>query len=210
MRNPVEVTVPAGVRFGPVAGLLVRQAPLLATDIAVARGKRCTAKLRTALDIARHEPVLDAVSALDVLLARAIVRKGELSEFAGRCEGRGSRRIRRAAELADPRAGSQPESRLRVVLALAGLHAVPQFTVRDADGDFVARVDLAFPELKIAIKYDGAWHAEPGQFAKDRRRLNRLVVTGWTVIHVTAADMRDPDALVARIRGLLMAARSGK
>ena len=210
LRGPVEVTVPTGVRFGPVAGMRVRQAPLPATDVAVLEGRRCTAGLRTALDIARHEPVIDAVAALDVLLARAIVGTGELREFAGRCEGRGSRRIRRATELADRRAGSLPESRLRILLALAGLHAVPQFTVRDADGYFVARVDLAFPELRIAIEYDGAWHAEPGQFAKDRRRLNRLVAAGWTVHHVTAADMRDPDALVARIRALLMAARSGK
>ncbi len=81
-RGPVEVTVPAGVRFGPVGGLRVRQAPLPATDVAVLRGRRCTAGLRTALDIARHEPVIDAVAALDVLLARALVGTGELSEVA--------------------------------------------------------------------------------------------------------------------------------
>jgi very-short-patch-repair endonuclease len=74
----------------------------------------------------------------------------------------------------------------------------------------VARVDLAFPEHRVAVEYDGAWHAERGQFAKDRRRLNRLVAAGWTVLHVTAADMRDPEALVSRIRTMLAAATSGK
>lgn len=36
----------------------------------------------------------------------------------------------------------------------------------------------------------------------DRRRLNRLVAAGWVVRHVTADDLRRPDALVARLRAL--------
>ena len=59
-------------------------------------------------------------------------------------------------------------------------------------GDFVARVDLAFVERRVAIEYDGAWHANAGQFALDRRRLNRLVAAGWTVLHVTRPTWR-PD-----------------
>jgi very-short-patch-repair endonuclease len=51
-------------------------------------------------------------------------------------------------------------------------------TVRDPDGWFVARVDLAFPDRRVAIEYDGPWHGEPGQLARDRRRLNALVTAG--------------------------------
>ena len=102
-------------------------------------------------------------------------------------------------ELADPRARSLPESRVRVLLALAGLTAVPQFTVRDRAGGFVARVDLAFPEVKVAVEYDSAWHGQPGQSTRDRRRLNRLTAAGWRVVFVTAADLRDPGAVVARV-----------
>ena len=43
-----------------------------------------------------------------------------------------------------------------------------------------------------------------------RRRLNRLVAAGWTVLHVTADDMRDPAALIARLEALLAAATFGK
>jgi G:T-mismatch repair DNA endonuclease (very short patch repair protein) len=43
------------------------------------------------------------------------------------------------------------------------------------------------------------WHAEPGQFAKDRARLNRLQAAGWRVVFVTASDLRDPVGLVSRI-----------
>ncbi len=166
--------------------------------------------MRTALDLARWEPLPEAVAALDVLLARVIVGKGELGEASALCSGRGSRQIRRAVELADPRAESQPESRLRVLLVLAGLVPEAQYAVRDAAGAFVARVDLAFVEQRVAVEYDGAWHGAAGQFAKDRRRLNRLVAAGWTVLHVTAEDMRDPAALIARLEALLAAAPSGK
>ena len=139
-----------------------------------------------------------------MLLASAVVGRSELGEAVVSLSGqRGSAKARRAVELADHRAESPPESRLRVLLALAGLRPTPQYTVRDAAGAFVARVDLAFVEHRVAVEYDGGWHAEPGQFAKDRRRLNRLVAAGWTVLHVTAADLRDPAALVARIAAML-------
>lgn len=209
LRHPVEVSVPTGVRFGPVTGLRVRQVRLGPDDVVLLGGRRCTTGLRTALDLARMEPLPDAVAALDVLLARAIVGVGELREAAGVAVGRGSRQTRRAVALADPRAESQQESRLRVLLALSGLFPDVQVTVRDDAGDFVARVDLAFREQRLAIEYDGAWHGERAQFAKDRRRLNRLVAAGWTVLHVTAQDLRDPAALVARIRALLAAATPG-
>lgn len=208
--SPVDVSVPTGVRCGPIDGMTIRRVALSPDDVESLGTWVCTTGLRTALDIARWEPVHDAVAALDVLLARAVVGTAELEESAGLFSGRGFRRARQAVELADPRAGSQPESRLRVLLALAGLHTVPQVEVRDAAGDFVARVDLAFPDLKIAIEYDGAWHAQPGQFAKDRRRLNRLVAAGWKVIHVTAADMREPGALIAEVRSLVAAATAAK
>jgi very-short-patch-repair endonuclease len=71
------------------------------------------------------------------------------------------------------------------------------------DGRFVARVDFAWPEHKLALEYDGLWHAEPGQFAKDRRRLNRLQAAGWRVVFVTAADLHDPERLLARIAAAL-------
>jgi very-short-patch-repair endonuclease len=74
----------------------------------------------------------------------------------------------------------------------------------------VARVDLAFPDQRIAVAYDGLWHAEPGQFGRDRRRLNRLVAAGWVVLHVTAADLRDPEILLTRIRDLLAVRESGE
>lgn len=41
---------------------------------------------------------------------------------------------------------------------------VPQFQLRH-EGRFVACVDLAYPERKLAIEYDGLWHGGAGQLA---------------------------------------------
>ena len=53
--SPVEVSVPPGVRFGPVAGLRIRRVPLAGPDVVILRRRRSTSGLRTALDIARVE-----------------------------------------------------------------------------------------------------------------------------------------------------------
>lgn len=209
--TPVEVTVPPGRRFGPVAGLRIREAPLPDVDVRRARGFRCTTATRTAADIARHEPPADAVPALDVLFHRRIAVPDEVrAAVAAMPVGRGSRLAREALALADGRAESPPESRLRMLLFQAGLPPVPQYVVRADDGSFVARVDLAYPELRIAIEYDGLWHADSDQFRKDRRRLNALVAAGWVVLHVTAGDLIRPGDLVDRVRRLVARREMGE
>ena len=65
--------------------------------------------------------------------------------------------------------------------------------------------DFAWPEHRLAVEYDGVWHAEPGQFAADRRRLNRLTAAGWRVLFVTAGDLCRPRQLIARIAAALEA-----
>jgi very-short-patch-repair endonuclease len=96
------------------------------------------------------------------------------------------------------------------MLRLAGLHPQPQYPIRDPAGRFIARVDLAFPGPRVAIEYDGAWHGDKGQLPRDRRRLNALVQAGWRVLHLTAADLRDPVAVVAAVRRLLASSEIGE
>ncbi len=209
LRSPVELTVPLGTSFGPVTGLRVRHMDVHPADVITVAGRRCTTELATGLAIAADEHAVSSVPALDILLRRGLVNMSALRAAAERLTGRGASRARQAVGLADLRAESQPESTLRVVLALAGIETVPQFTVRDDSMKFVARVDLALPHLKVAIEYDGAWHGEAPQLTRDRRRMNALTSAGWKVLFVTAADMRDHVALVKKVRAFLAASRSG-
>ena len=75
---------------------------------------------------------------------------------------------------------------------LAGLpRPVTQYVIADG-ARFIARVDLAWPEEKVAVEYDGVWHAESAdQIHADRRRLNAVLGADWLVLHVTAKRLRD-------------------
>ena len=100
------------------------------------------------------------------------------------------------------RAKSPPESELRLLLHTAGIMVVPQHWVM-RDGEVVARVDLALPDLRLAIEYDGQWRSDPNQLTRDRRRLREINQAGWYVYHVTRDDLRDPDRLIANIRSFI-------
>ncbi|MGY1857072.1 endonuclease domain-containing protein [Modestobacter sp. SYSU DS0290] len=202
--DPVEVTLRPGTRWDPQPGIVVRTAPL-AGDV-VARGPflRWTSGLRTAVDVARFAPPDDAVVLLDQLVhAGAVQLDAVRAAVAALPTCRGVARARRAVAAADGRAESPQETRLRLFLAAHGLPApVSQFEVRVA-GRFVARVDFAWPERRVALEYDGAWHAEPGQFGRDRQRLTALAAAGWRVLFVTAVDLRRPVLLLARLADAL-------
>ncbi len=92
-------------------------------------------------------------------------------------------------------------------LVLAGLHPVPQYWIEDASGR-IARTDLAFPDVRVAVEYDGQWR--DGQLRaldRDRERLNRVHAAGWDVVFVTAPLLATPRKMVATVRAALDAAR---
>lgn len=104
------------------------------------------------------------------------------------------------------RAGSESpvESRLRMLLILAGLpEPVLQYVV-SASGR-TRRLDLAYPELQIAIEYDGEHHfTSEWQFAQDALRLDALARDGWIVVRVIARDLyREPERVVERVASAL-------
>jgi hypothetical protein len=197
--DDVELTLPPGSHMVRVLGLHTRRAALPATDVRRRHGMRVSSPAATALRLASVLPLDKAVAAVDQLIAAGVVDLESVRQRAGVARGPGSARGRRVAALADGLAESPPETRVRLLVGRSGLPApVAQFRVLH-HGRFVARVDFAWPDRKVALEYDGLWHAERGQFARDRRRLNALREAGWSVVFVTAADLRDPAALMARI-----------
>jgi hypothetical protein len=200
--DPVEVVLPPGARWHPGSDVRVRSV-LPGRDLVRCGRWSATSRVDTAVDLIRFTDTTDGVVLLDRLVRERVVRLADVrraTENLPRCWGSG--RAREVAGLADGLAESPQETRLRVLIGRAGLPApVAQFRVRDADG-VVARVDFAYPEVKVAIEYDGMWHGERTAFLDDRRRLNRLVAAGWVVVHVTAEDLEHPERLLARLRAL--------
>ncbi|MCZ2830821.1 hypothetical protein O2W14_18425 [Modestobacter sp. VKM Ac-2986] len=203
--DDVELTLPPDAHPVRSAGLRVRRAALDPRRVCTHRGVRVTDPMATTVALAGSLPLEEAVVAVDRMIVSGLAVLTSVRALADEGAGRGCRRAREVCALADGLAESPQETRLRLLLGRSGLPApVAQFTVRSAAG-FVARVDFAWPELRVALEYDGAWHGEPGQFARDRHRLNRLTAAGWRVVFVTAADLHHPEALVARIGALLAA-----
>lgn len=194
----------------PRSGDIVAYRDTLAPDEIVRRGAmRVTSPARTGYDLARRLPFLEAVIMVDALGQATGLQPGELLECASRHPGaRGLRQLRRVAEVADPAAESPGETRIRVAIIEGGLpRPISQYVV-EVEGGFVARADLAWPEWKVIVEYDGAHHFhDEAQMRRDVDRWNYLGALGWTVIRVTRHQLRDGGAVVLfQIRQALRAA----
>jgi very-short-patch-repair endonuclease len=202
--DPIEVLCQR--QFGPVNGFSIRVGPLASDERTTRAGVPITTAIHTTWELARTLPLLDAVAWIDGLTHnRVISRKALITHQERHSDEYGHRRAHSTLALCDPRAESPPESRLRVHIVQAGLPVpTPQFQVL-VDGEFLARVDLAWPEVKFAVEYDGQWHVDPAQLAEDRARLRALNRAGWHIYHVTRDDMRDVEALLAELSAALTA-----
>jgi very-short-patch-repair endonuclease len=110
--------------------------------------------------------------------------------------------VPRHREYVEPATESPMETRLRMLLVLAGLpRPKVQVSLGNANS-FLGRVDLYYPEQRLAIEYDGATHRD--SLAADNRRQNRLLEAGYRLLRFTGPDLLDsPDDLVALVRSAL-------
>ncbi|MCA1783004.1 MAG: endonuclease domain-containing protein [Dermatophilaceae bacterium] len=142
------------------------------------------------MHLAVHLDVVELTAFGDVLVKRQVITVDELQSYARAWTHHGYRRGREAAGLVRERVDSVPESHLRLLLVLAGLpEPVVNHWVRSDDGEPIYRLDLAYPEILLAIEYDGRWHDEPGQRARDELRRTWLRRRGWLIIVVRAEGL---------------------
>lgn len=207
---PVEITVPV-TRRPRLRGVVVHRARRLeGGDLARVDGIRVTRAHRTLLDVAGRYEADELERLLDEVLRRGALpdRLGErLRDPAARTrKGAGTLR-----ELVEHRCGGDrvTESDLETgFLQLLRRFRVPrpvsQHEVRHS-GRLVARVDFAYPELRVALELDGyRWHAGRTRFDADRTRQNALEALGWTVLRFTWRDVHDhPEETVAVVWAVL-------
>jgi hypothetical protein len=203
--DDVELTVARTAHPVRSPGVRARLADLDPRQVVRRTGVPVTTPDATAATLARFLPLTEAVVAVDQLVVSGRAELTVVRELAAATTGPGSRRARDACALADGLAESPQETRLRLLVHSSGLPLpVAQYRVHGATG-VLARVDFGWPAQRVALEYDGLWHAEPGQFARDRARLNRLTAAGWRVVFVTAADLHRPHQLIARLAAALAA-----
>ncbi|MCZ2830199.1 DUF559 domain-containing protein [Modestobacter sp. VKM Ac-2986] len=201
--DDVELTSSPGAHPVRTAGIRMRRVDLEEREVLRYDGLWVTSPAATAVELAGGPDLDEAVVAVDQLVVLGGADLTVVRRSADAALGPGCRRARTACALADGLAQAPQETRLRLLMRRGGLPTpVDQHRVVHG-GRFVADVDFGWPGHRVAVEHDGLWHAEPGQFAKDRQRLNRLTAAGWQIVFVTDADLHRPDQLVARIAAAL-------
>lgn len=201
--EPVEVIVPFETRVTRGSGIRLRRTGIDDAESRPWGRSGLATPLRMTLDLLVGRPLPDAVADLDAVLRKSLVPLPAVQAMVAERSDRGIVTARRAVELADPRAESRPESRMRAWLVLDGLRPVPQYWIEDSRGR-LACVDLAFPEQRVAVEYDGSWRdGERWALNRDRDRLNRIQALGWEIVFVTAALLHDHDRMVRTVRAAL-------
>ncbi|GAA4764840.1 hypothetical protein [Actinomycetospora chibensis] len=205
--DDAELVLPG--HWNPVpAGVCGRSDRLRPEEIATRHGVAITTPVRTAFDLGRRAPLVEAVAAVDALAHACRFDATALDALAEHHpRTRGPVALRQVLTLVDPRAESLMKTRTRLLFVLRGVPApIPQYRVRLPSGRYV-RLDLAWPDVppgrrKVAVEYDGPEHRTITGQNRDHFRDAALDDLGWEILHVPSAPVLDPvaaDALAARV-----------
>lgn len=120
----------------------------------------------------------------------------------------GSRRVRDALSRAREGVESPKETETRLLIVAGGLpEPVVQYEIHE-NGLLIARSDMAYPDLRISIEYEGDGHrTSRDQWRRDIQRQRDLEDLGWIVIRVTQLDLDDGRPLMDRIRRAMASRR---
>ena len=200
-----HVTCPEAAHRRRRHGVRCHVAALSEQEVRVVQGLRITAPARLFTDLATVLPLVDAVVLGDWLVRH---RMTTCEQLVAAASGRSEPEL--AASYVRDRVDSPMETRLRLLLVLAGIPE-PQVNVdvHDARGRFVARVDLVWPGVRLAVEYDGQQHlTDARQWERDVERVGDLEDETWRVVRVTSRGIyRTPEDTVTRVWKALRARR---
>lgn len=204
----VHLMLPHEVFAGARNGLVVHRSALYRRDVTSVDGIAVLELERVVVDLLcdRNLRPADALAVADQALAKAKdeqrqqLRTRLALRIADRADRRGTRRAAMLLDLATGRAESPAESWLLLLVVEMGLpHPEVNWPLMSPWGGEVHRLDLAWPDLRIALEHDGyAVHVD--RAVEDEARAEDLRRRGWIVVRATAADLRDPGELEIRLR----------
>lgn len=121
----------------------------------------------------------------------ALARKSELVAAAAAVRRLGASKLRNALELVRVGSSSRPETHLRLDIADA---ALPEPTldhdVFDGSGRKLGHSELAYPEHRIAIEYEGDHHrTSRQQWNRDIVKYESYAAAGWRVVRITSEHL---------------------
>ena len=160
------------------------------------------------MDLASEISLVELVVLGDSLVARGRTSPQALVAATARLTGQRAGVAVRAAGLVRAGVDSPMESRLRMLIVPAGLpEPVVNHVEYDELGRWVRRYDLSYPDLRLAVEYDGRQHAQSqAQWERDVERREELDTEGWRIVVVLAKGIyREPDGTLDRVVSALRA-----
>lgn len=169
-------------------------------DVRTLAGVRISSPCRMFVELARYLNQVELVVLGDWLVQHRLTTVPGLRRYCrASIEQHADRAVRAAAYV---RLGSESprESRLRVLLAMAGLRSIkPNHTVTLDDGQEF-RIDLVFLGVKVGVEYDGEHHDDPVQQEIDEARRRLLAALGWLIIVVRKREFYgNPGGVIRRV-----------
>lgn len=198
------VTVPAAAERGATAG--VRYVVRRTTDTIRVDGVRVSAPLQLFEELASLLPLVDLVVVGDHLVRRNGVTCEQLRDRAASLPGRLGRHARQAASYVRAKVDSPMETRIRMLLVLAGIpEPEVNLEIRDETGELLRRHDLAWRGVKVIVEYDGRVHIEREDcWERDIERREAVDADDWRVLTVVSKGVyRSPGQTVAKVFELL-------
>ena len=175
-------------------------------DVRTVHGMRVSAPAQMFVDLASLLGLIDLVVVGDALVRLGLADPEELVAVCAQSRVRGVLEARRAAAYVRRQVESPMESRLRMLIVLAGLpEPVVNHKVYNRQGRLLYRFDLSYPKLMLLIEYDGKQHRENlEQWDHDIDRREWFDHNGWMLVPVVARGMyRRPDQTVERVLAAL-------
>lgn len=179
-----------------------------ATATRVVKGVRITADLPLFIELAGQLGLVDLVVLGDWLVRRRRTTPEALVEACRKSRHKQSRRALEAAGYVRRDVDSPMETRLRMLLVLAGLpEPVINLKIRDAYGEVIRRYDLSYPSARAAVEYNGKVHVEIiEEWERDLERRAEIDEDDWRLIPVVSSGIyKTPEQTVLRVWRLLRA-----
>lgn len=206
----LHVRVEQGQTSGPLRGARVHRWEPGATERW--RGLVLSSRCEVLRELATLLPLWDVVAAVDAVVGPKSLCPGitvaDLSEHVARMRGRrGVARLRDALVLVRGNSWSPGESIMRLLISGAGLpEPVLNHPVRLPGSGELRYLDLAWPQVRFALEYDGDVHRRTkDQWRQDEARRDEIASLDWTLSRANGDDLWKPLRVLLRLTRSLAA-----
>ncbi len=171
------------------------------------RGIKVTNLVDTFISCAGMLSLVDLVILGDAMVRKFAITARQLRRACARSSDYYAGLARAGAAYVRDRVDSPMETRLRMLIVLAGLPE-PEvgYRIYNDDGTWRRRFDLCYPSIKLIVEYDGRQHAEsPEQWGSDIDRREEFDDEGYRLLIVRPAGIfKEPARTLHRIHRQLV------